>query len=178
MEAGCQEVAWPQMREGPISLPEYLKAAAAKFYVRDDISRQAPGKRDPIVVRTNNEKKKMQRQHLSMNISEAYQIFKQQNPDKNISRSKFASLRLGHVLLSSQMPRNVCVCRQHQNMTLILKALHKFDETFLYIHMCYHRLYCATATVMPVRTPFVRTAKMHCCSNVSTTCVMIIVLNE
>ena len=78
-----------------------------------------------------------------MNTSEVYQMLKQENPDKKIGKSKFASLRPGHVLLSSQMPRNVCVCRQHQNMALILEALHKFDETFpLYSHVLPQTLVC------------------------------------
>ena len=143
MEAGCLEVAYPQKQEGPTSLPEHLKAAVTEFYVRDDISRQAPGKRDSIVVHENNVKKTMQKRHLSMNISEVYWMFKQENPDKKIRKSKFASLQPGHVLLSSQMPRNVCVCRQHQNMALILEALHKFDETFpLYSHVLPQTLVC------------------------------------
>ena len=61
MEAGCLEVAYLQKQEGPTSLSEHLKAAVTEFYVRDDISRQAPGKRDSIVVRKNNVKKTMQK---------------------------------------------------------------------------------------------------------------------
>ena len=158
MEAGCLELAYPQKQEGPTSLPEHLKAAVTEFYVRDDISRQAPGKRDSTVVRDNNVKKTMQKRHLSMNISEVYQMFKQENPDKKIGKSKFASLRPGHVLLSSQMPRNVCVCRQHQNMALILEALHKFDETFpLYSHVLPQTLVCNSDIDF-------------CCSNICESC--------
>ena len=41
------------------------------------------------------------------------------------------------------MPRNVCVCRQDQNMALTLEALHKFDETFpLYFHVLPQTLVC------------------------------------
>ena len=66
-----------------------------------------------------------------MNLSEVYQLIKQENPDKKIGKSKFSSLRPGHVQLSSQMPRNVCICRHHRNMILILEALpHKLDEIF------------------------------------------------
>ena len=109
IETGCLELPYPQKQEGTTSLPEHLKAAVTEFYVRDDISRQAPGKRDNIVLRENNVKKTMEIQQLSINISKVYQIFKQENPDKKIGKSKFASLRPGHVLLSSQMPRNVRV---------------------------------------------------------------------
>ena len=80
-------------------MSEHLKTTVTEFYVRDDISRQAPGKRDSIVVCGNNVKKTMQKQHLSMSISEVNQMSKQENPDKKIGKSKFASLRPGHVLL-------------------------------------------------------------------------------
>ena len=143
MEAGCWEVAYPQKQEGPTSLSEHLKATVTEFYVRDEISRQATSKRDSIVVYENNIKKTMQKWHLSMNISKVYQMFKQENPDKKIGKSKFVSLQPGHVLLSSQLPRNVCVCWQHQNVALILESLHKFVETFpLYSHVLPQTLVC------------------------------------
>ena len=84
-------------------------------------------------------------------------MFKQ-NPDKKIRKSKFASLRPGQVLSSSQMSRNVCVCRQHQNMALILHALHKFDETFpLYSHVLPQTLVCNSDIDF-------------CCSNICESC--------
>ena len=131
LEAGCQEATFPLTKQGGTALSKQLKAAVIEFYMRDDISRQAPGKRDTVVVRENNEKKTLQKRQLSMNLSEVYQLFKQENSDKKIGKSKFSSLRPGHMQLSSHMPRNVCVCRHHQNMILTLEALHKLDETFL-----------------------------------------------
>ena len=39
------------------------------------------------------------------------------------------------MLLSSLIPRNICASQQHQNIILILVALHKFDSAFpLYSH--------------------------------------------
>ena len=105
------------------------------FYQRDDISRQAPGKRDTIVVRSNEKKQTMQKRHFSMNVSEAYAIFREEHSEESVGKSKFACLRPPHVLLSSLMPRNICTCQQHQNLILILVALHKFDSVFpLYSH--------------------------------------------
>ncbi|XP_065665666.1 uncharacterized protein LOC136087088 [Hydra vulgaris] len=105
------------------------------FYQRDDISRQAPGKRDTIVVRLKNKKETVQKRHLYMNVNEAYAVFKSDYPEESVGKSKFASLRPPHVLLSSSMSRNVCCCKQHQNIILILEALHKFDSNFpLYSH--------------------------------------------
>ena len=63
------------------------------FYQRDDISRQAPGKRDTIVVRSNEKKQIMQKRHLSMNASEAYALFREEHPEEAVGKSKFAKLR-------------------------------------------------------------------------------------
>ena len=59
LEAGCLEVAFPQAKQGTTSIPEYVKTVVTEFILRDDISEQAPGKRDTIVVRENNTKKTM-----------------------------------------------------------------------------------------------------------------------
>ena len=70
-----------------------------------------------------------------MNVSEAYALFREEHPEESVGKSKFASLRPSHVLLSSLMPRNICTCQQQQNLILILVALHKFDSVFpLYSH--------------------------------------------
>ena len=89
LEAGCLEVTFPQTKQGATSLSEELKAAVTDFYLRDDISRQAPGKRDTIVVREDNEKKTMRKRHLSMNISEVYQLFKQEILIKRLENLNF-----------------------------------------------------------------------------------------
>ena len=53
----------------------------------------------------------MQKCHLSMNVSEAYALFREEHPEESIGKSKFASLRPPHVLLSSLMLRNICTCQ-------------------------------------------------------------------
>ena len=47
------------------------------FYEQDDISRQASGKRDTIVVRTDVRKESRQRRHLFMTVAEAYKLFRE-----------------------------------------------------------------------------------------------------
>ena len=105
--------------------PESIEAIR-NFYVRDDISRMAPGKRDVVTVRTNNGKEKLQKQHMSLTIKEAFGIFKMENPNIRVGLSKFAELRPPNVLLSSQTPSNVCTCVYHQNMFLALDAIHSY----------------------------------------------------
>ena len=43
-----------------------------------------------------------------MHIKETYALFKDKYPNVKIGISKFASLRPSQVLLSSQVPSNVC----------------------------------------------------------------------
>ena len=90
----------PEKKAGPTALSTEVENLVIQFYLRDDISRQAPGKRDSIVVKENGNKTTMQKRHLSMNIVEAHQLFKTDHPEISIGKSKFASLRPAHVLLS------------------------------------------------------------------------------
>ncbi|CAF1025968.1 unnamed protein product [Didymodactylos carnosus] len=64
-----------------------VKDAAVTFYTRDDISWQAPGKRDYVVVRDDGQKTKHQKRHLMFNLREAYELFLSENPSTTISRS-------------------------------------------------------------------------------------------
>ena len=95
-----------------------------QFFERDDISRMAPGKRDVVTVRNEVGKEKFQKQHMIMFVKEAYAIFKEEKPDIKIGLSRFSSLRPQHVLLSSQMPANVCTCVYHENFMMAMSALH------------------------------------------------------
>ena len=97
-----------------------------EFYERDDISRMMPGKADCITVKTADGGKEIrQKRHLIMTVSEAYQLFKENFPELTVGKSKFAALRPQHVLLVSKTPHNVCQCRYHSNVILILESLHK-----------------------------------------------------
>ena len=98
------------------------------FYERDDISRQAPGKADCITVAENGHKIKKQKRHLVMSVLEAHSLWKAENPGKKVGKSTFTTLRPKHVLLTSKLPRNVCVCKYHANFIFLLEALHKFNS--------------------------------------------------
>ncbi|KAI6651096.1 hypothetical protein LOD99_5673 [Oopsacas minuta] len=106
---------------GRTALPDSIKTAVIQYYQRDEISRQAPGKRDTTTVRENGAK------HTYKN-----------------EKSKFAALRPPHVLLTSELPINVCVCRYHENFILLWDALDKFNVRFpLYHHELASSLICA-----------------------------------
>ena len=66
-----------------------------------------------------------------MTLLEAYQCFKNDYPDIKIGKAKFCELRPKYVMLLSDTPKNVCLCQYHENMELLLSALHKvFPDDF------------------------------------------------
>ena len=95
------------------SLSMETKQFVTEFYQQDNISSIAPGKHDTVTVITPNEKEKLQKRHLYMHIKETQAVFKDKHPNVKTSISKFASLRPSQVLLSSQVPSNVCACIYH-----------------------------------------------------------------
>lgn len=106
-------------------LPLETKDLVIDFYEREDISRQAPGRKDVITVRENGIKYKMQTRHLQCSIKEVFAMFKADHSDVKIGKTKFAELRPKHVLLSNKLPHNVCLCKCHENFIMALDALHK-----------------------------------------------------
>lgn len=99
------------------------------FYCRDDISRQAPGKKDYVTLWTKEGETVKQKGHLMMTVFEAYQIFKLENPNLKIGKSKFAQCRPKHVLTMSNLPQNVCLCRVHEDLNFLLEAALKLNIT-------------------------------------------------
>ena len=111
-------------------LPETTKAFVEKFFLLDSVSRQAPGIRDYVIVRFHGKKAKLQKRHMLWSLKETYSLFTQEHPNVKISFSKFCSLRPPNVLLSKMMPRNVCLCQQHDNFKLLCEVIHKVVPEF------------------------------------------------
>ena len=111
-------------------LPETTKAFVEKFFLLDSVSRQAPGIRDFVIVRFHGKTAKLQRRHMLWSLKETYSLFTQEHPNVKISFSKFCSLRPPNVLLSKMMPRNVCLCQQHDNFKLLCEVIHKVVPEF------------------------------------------------
>ena len=96
------------------------------FSQDDNVSRMMPGKADYVSIRDENSNKvHKQKRHLVMTIAETYQRFAAENPEEEIGKSMFASLRPKWVLLCSEMPQNVYGCKYHENVILLLDSLHK-----------------------------------------------------
>ena len=73
----------------------------------------------------NGKKEHLQKRHLLFSLREAHALFLKENPEVKIGLSKFSSLRPLNVLLSSEIPRNVCLCQYHENIKLICDCLKK-----------------------------------------------------
>jgi hypothetical protein len=129
------------------AISEETQKTVQTFYQRDDISRQAPGRKDVVIIRENGGKSKVQARHLTTSVNEVYAMFREIHPDVMIGKSKFAELRPKHVLLSSQLPRNVCLCKYHENFIMAVDTLNKAIPGFpKYEHTLPDELVCAAAT--------------------------------
>ena len=92
-------------------------------------------------------KNKIQARHLNMCTKEVYALFTDANPNIKIGKSKFAELRPKHVLLSSQLPHNVCLCKYHENFIMAVNSLHKVINIFpQYDHHLPEKFICKSAT--------------------------------
>ena len=59
---------------------------------------------------------------LLLKIGEAHELFKEESSVK-IGKSKFAELRLPQVLPSFAFDQEVCICKYHENIDLLLHGL-------------------------------------------------------
>ena len=100
-----------------------IKEREKKAKWRKETSNLSPGIKDRVAIRNNGNKEHIQKRHIYMSLKESHALFIAENENIKISRSKFASLRPLHVLLSRQTPANLCMCIYHQNVILLLKKL-------------------------------------------------------
>ena len=102
------------------------KKCVVDFYNNSDISWQAPGRKDRVIIRETVEREKMktteQVRYMLMSLREAYK-FKEEYPSLKVGLTKFCEWRPAHVKLFDQIPHQVCVCSYHENVRLLLVAL-------------------------------------------------------
>ncbi|CAF4615066.1 unnamed protein product [Rotaria socialis] len=86
-----------------------LKDDIVKFYCRDDISYQMPGKRDTIVVRQNGTKSTHQKRILLYNIRKVHQLFLSERSGSalDLSKTSFAELRPQYVMIKALMSHRI-----------------------------------------------------------------------
>ncbi|KAK3931753.1 Protein CapI [Frankliniella fusca] len=98
--------------------------AVTAFYEDETVSYCTPGMNTKVTVRVNGAKVRKQKKILMSNLDVLFQLFKDRHPDVSIGRSRFAQLRPRHcVYVGTAGTENVCVCEQHQNVTLMCHAL-------------------------------------------------------
>ena len=99
------------------------------FYVRDDISRMLPGKKDYVSVKQAGGKREhRQKRVLLLKTGEAQELFKEESSVK-IGKSKFAELRTPQVLLSSAFDQEVCISRYCEIIDLVLHGLSRLGTS-------------------------------------------------
>lgn len=106
------------------TLSEITKTNVLQFYQLDEISSVAPGKKDATIIKsTDGSKTKVQKRYLVMTVREVYEQFKLAYPNEKIGGTSFSLLRPKHVLPTSDIPHNVCLCKYHTNVDLLLLSL-------------------------------------------------------
>lgn len=99
-----------------------------EFFVRDDISVQSAGRKQTKVANKNSTP--VSQRFMVLTVNEAYQLFKTEFPSSTISRTKFYRNRPKTVLLSRDMPHNMCVCKCHANFCFLLESISKVIPQF------------------------------------------------
>lgn len=94
-----------------------------EFFLRDDISRICPGRKEFVSVKTPTGREQKQKRLLLLNVTEAYEIFIQESQVK-VGLSKFASLIPQQVVPMSLHDQEVCMYKYHENIELLLDGLH------------------------------------------------------
>ena len=126
---------------------EHTKELVDAFYNRDDVSWQASGRKDRIIVREiNSDGEKIKRTEqircLLMSLKETHNKYIESNPDAQIGLSKFCELRPKRVKLFDHIPHYVCVCSYHENVRLLLYALHQHTQLPVEFHSVIDQVTC------------------------------------
>lgn len=99
-----------------------------KYYLDDDFNctRQSPNKNDTVSVKQNGIRVKKVKRFATRSVNEMYKIFRKENADVKISRSKFYDLRPKWV--KTYPSENTCLCIYCENFRLMLLALKKLKK--------------------------------------------------
>ena len=127
----------PTQRSGGLS--EDTKSTVNAFYLCDDITWQAPGRKDRVIIREkDSEGKKVKRteqtRYMLMSLKEAHVKYIEEHPNNNIGLSKFCEMRPKNVKLFDNIPHHVCVCSYHENVRLLLVALREHTSLAVEFH--------------------------------------------
>ncbi|WP_316206557.1 hypothetical protein, partial [Escherichia coli] len=107
-------------------IDESTKNIVMEYFLNDDFncSRQSPNKSDVVTVKINNTKTKKVKRFLTRSLKETYSQLRKENPNLQIGKSKFYSLRPSFVLTSPV--KEACLCVHCENFELFLTSLIPF----------------------------------------------------
>ena len=118
---GFSYKAWkPQNRARQTGLAEIKKRAIRQFYLRDDVNRQTPGKKNTITLR----KIKKQRRLLCDSRKNLHRKFVAEH-GQNISYAFFCRERPFWVVTPQERDRETCQCKTHENLQFMVDKMHK-----------------------------------------------------
>lgn len=97
-----------------------FKNSVINFLSRDDNSRNMPGKADKVKTGL---RQSAQKRVLTDYMSNLHKKYLSENPTIKLSLASFQRIRPKHILTTSFITRDCCLCTKHQNMALVLKAI-------------------------------------------------------
>lgn len=96
------------------------------LYESDEFSRMCPGQKEYVSVKIDGKRIQKQKRLLLVNLKEMFENFRQKEVHEKIGFSKFCELRPRWcVTVGSRGSHSVCICEIHQNVKLMITALHK-----------------------------------------------------
>ncbi|CAF1346632.1 unnamed protein product [Rotaria sordida] len=123
-------VVQPVIQSRSTDISEDTKNKVIQFYQLDEISSVATGKKDFVIIDSpDGSKVKVQKRYLVMTVQEVYEQFKLNYPNEKVGSTSFSLLRPKHVLPMSDIPQNVCLCKCHANIDLLLCSLSSILKT-------------------------------------------------
>ena len=108
-------------------LSDSVRNHVMQFYYDSDISRELPGKRDQMTIKSpiDGERVVISKKILEVTLSEAYNLYRKKFPDDVIGQRKFESLRPIDVFFAKAHHREICCCSYHTNVEFALKSLNQ-----------------------------------------------------
>jgi hypothetical protein len=123
------------------------------FYLRDDVSRPLPGRKDVISVKENGERVSKRKRLVLGTLGSLFHIYLEENPEHQLSLSKFCELRPKECVLAGQTGTHViCVCTYHENPNLMFEHARLKSENLKGVRDCRELLLCPN----PQRQCFLR----------------------
>ena len=108
------------------AIPQTVKTKVHLFYLKSDVSRVLPNKKDVLKKKTSKKQTNdaLEPKHImQMSQKEAFSMFKSENPGIKIGREMFRKLKPANVRRLSETSRIVCLCVTCHNVKLKVETL-------------------------------------------------------